>query len=818
MPRDGGVATRVSERPAESNANDIERTMGGDNVPSGITSIKNDGEVTHSEPTNQIALPPPLRTSIVGSTIQDITSYLQRPYELVHGKWSGASTSPLYSINCPVDIISSNTTFGQKMQGFLAFRATIVIRVQVNANRFQQGRLILHHVPQSVQQALSPGLWSCWKGALTQHRNVQLDANCDTEMILEVPYMSQSLAYDLMDGTGGVGTIYLSIYAPLKYGTGSSEAEYTIWASFKDIELHTPTMQSSFVAQGGSGRKLAPAVKEQKAAGVGPISGVATVIRDAADVFGGIPILSEVAGVTSWFANAVAGAASAFGWSNPPHLGPCERMRTEALPYHNNCDAVATPYYSGLMSQNSVALLPSLAGTDLDEMSLKFLLTRNSFYNNYTWSTTTTSGSTLLTLNLSPSTFAVTESDTYATGSMRIDYQNCTPLAYFSSFFAYWRGGFKVTLKFPKTEFHSGRLVLCWAPNYSSATPTLQNSAYLMREIIDMRMGSEFTYIIPYCSTKPYLRNGDSMGRLYLLVQNELVAPDTVSSTIDVLLEVAGASDFEVAAPVPSIYINPYIPNTFSAQSGFQGRLTPVFKAEGGEPHEGENPCKISDGAELLGGGIMTTDGHASALYCIGEKINSILQILKRRSEFRVVGPPTQIFQFDPWFRQWGTYNATTGYVAPTLSGDLFTMMTVCFGFLRGGVRIFNHDWSLTGTDGGAIAALLFEPDSDTPYLNYDGSVTAAPYAQSSLVIHTPSKAGGLEVQVPMYHRFHTMFGAYNYGATDSSSYAQRFRLKIVNNAAAYGNFSFGRAVGDDFQLGCFVSIPPMYVGSYNSA
>jgi hypothetical protein len=71
-----------------------------------------------------------------------------------------------------------------------------------------------------------------------------------------------------------------------------------------------------------------------------------------------------------------------------------------------------------------------------------------------------------------------------------------------------WRGSFVLTIKAAKTSFHSGRLMITYAPCDGtsfgvpgSAKLDLDKTNYCYREVIDLRDGSEWSFILPYAST-----------------------------------------------------------------------------------------------------------------------------------------------------------------------------------------------------------------------------------------------------------------------------------------------------------------------------
>jgi hypothetical protein len=782
--------------PTNTNIKDFKE--GSHSEDAGITTMVNDINAVVSERAHEVDLSEQYRQSVHGTADQDIKSYLTRPRVLNSINWTTASTSPLITYEIPFDILASNI-FAQKAQGFLGFRATAVVRLQVNATRFQQGRLILHYLPPNVADSDNPAVYSGWKGAMTQHPNVQLDAGTQTEATLKIPYATSFLGTELIGGFGKNGQVRLSIYSPLALTTGSSVAQITTWGYFEDVELFGPTAQSALIPQ--SGKNLSPSAKEVKA--TGPVSSLASTISSVGKELTKVPMLSSIAGPTAWFADLVGNTAKAFGFSKPTHVGEGNRTRLENAPYHNNCDGAELTNIMSLFPDASVASLP-VGRTDVDELSLQFMATKKSYFTEFNWTTSNTAGTTLFTTDVYPQNYSVSHIDTGAGPS--VGWIECTPLAFVGAFFAYWRGGITYTFKFPKTEFHSGRLVATFIPakGYSAGAPNLVDGAYLMREIFDMRLGNEFTITVPYTSVSPYLSRTETMGRLYLQVLNELVAPDTVPSTVAVLVEVAGAPDIEFEAPVNNVNLQPYIPKTYTIQAG-SVQLS--------------NPTALTDETNYIGGGKCFNDGNTSSLYCIGERITSFRQLLKRRSRIWVAGPPVEKFSIDPFFRQFASFDNTTGLVEPTMYGDLYNTLASIYAFGRGGMRFFT--WVLdTGGDATYWDA-WYQWNPVDPYLAYDGASNVNQYNFcGSWITHKPDLSGIAEFQVPQYMPTHARKNVQKAtSATYTGPDANPFRLKVDFNVTsiASDNFYVARAGADDIDLNLFVSIPPLVVLPHSS-
>jgi len=174
-----------------------------------------------------------------------------------------------------------------------------------------------------------------------------------------------------------------------------------------------------------------------------------------------------------------------------------------------------------------------------------------------------------------------------------------------------------------KTQFHSGRLRVSFRPYVYVDNATIQNMpAFSYTEEVDLSSGADFTFEVPFVSVRPWLHtyydvktslvSGDARntatGVVQVSVINPLVAPATVSTSVDILV-FAYMKDAQFAAPVRSP-ITPFnIPNV--AQIG-KPRIVPTTQTS--------DAVNFSD---------LSLAPYAS---CMGEVVSSTRQLLKRFS------------------------------------------------------------------------------------------------------------------------------------------------------------------------------------------
>lgn len=729
---------------------------------------------------------------------QDILAFLAKPVILRTDSFSAATVAGVIdAFNLPNELFSKEV-YKRKLQGFLGIRGTIVLRIQLNATKFQQGRLILAYTPMHAEADFaridSPT-------TVTQLPHVQIDLSTQTEATLEVPFVCNYTHFGLVSQEGEWARAYLYRYLPFRTGAGSTTCDYTIWAHMENVELVTPTANKGYIAQMAGDRLLKTkgskrtniSTQEAEHMAQGPVSSALSKISQVATVLEGIPVLSTFAAPVAWATQIGASIASIFGWSKPTNTLVTERRNITAYQQENNCDATDNVFSLGLMSSNQVSLLPGLGGTDVDEMALSYINSVNAYWNTVTWNTTQVSGTVIANMDMIPSGY-------YRTGNSGL--LNFTPIAFMSSLFRYYRGSLKFRFKFAKTIFHSGRLALAYVPGYNADGSTnavnLDESAYTYREILDLRDATEYEFTVPYASVRPYLRTDQAYGKILLIVLNPLVAPDTVSTTVDLAIEVCGDHDFELYDPIPTRWA-PATQGSLLAQMA-DDRVSTIH------PH--------TEGT--IGPSNIVARGTISSSLCVGERILSIKQLLSRACAFQTT-TPSDIGNFG--FRPFDMYNCVvdfpyTGTALIYSDTDYVTLFSSFYRFSRGGMCVRYQMTDVTATDGRYIVRKV---NDDTANLNPSYSSTTQTCV--SRVSENSSNGNTLGVLVPMYHPTHCRVNVPHTKATPLSLSVRgvepntNSQVLVVSNTS--GNSNNGvllRSTADDFQLGFFVGIPPMAV------
>jgi hypothetical protein len=728
--------------------------------------------------------------SALANPEQSLVDFLSKPIRISTGEFQTTDSGTTFGMFAVLTGILNNPIYAEKTRGFLGIKADVVLRLQCNANPFQQGRYVLAFIPTMGTNPNSP----IAGGYLLAHRfgmqqtsqlpHVELDINCDTECILRIPFSSAETMFSLrsassMDGHTDIGVAFMRPYVALSSVAGSTTASYTLWAHLENVELFGPTIPQM---AGGTLSEI-----ELKKSGLGPISGPLTKVSKAATIISEIPLLSDFASLTAFFADVGARAASAFGFSKPLTQQPITRMLRTTFPSAVNVDGVSHGVNLAYSEKNQLELMPGFAGSKFDEMSIDYIKSIPGYYKNVVWTTAHTADTVLYNAGMCPMEFTSQPSDN------GVLLTNFTPVAWLGTIFGVFRGSFVLRLKFVKTCFHSGRIMVTFIPiDHRFPIPTLTDVSlypYANRTIIDIREGNEATIGIPYTNNMNYLPVDQPYGYVILSVVDPLKAPATVSSSINILFEAFGGSDIEFAQP-KRLEWGPYWPT--AAQMG--------------------DPCEL-DYSTIGGASITPSDIFARS--CIGEKILSLRSLIKGFvpiPNFDHSVPVGNVYEFNPYavlvFKNAGPAQTTN----PTQRIDYFSYIGSVFAAMRGSVMFYGD----AAADVKWVARLQHE-ELTQPNTIYTGS-TIFPADGRSLINSQPVAHGNTAIEgaimlsVPYYNHYHSIPIADAVFHTTplpvNRDHMPPGLVTVVTNTST--NVTFSRACGDDFSFGGFVSVPPM--------
>lgn len=639
---------------------------------------------------NAVQSPLPMHHSLLKNMVGDldhsIKSFLSRPYNIYSGSitTSDVQNTEKHALYLFSDLFSGRTYYKEKLHGVTGFRATTHYRVQTNANRFQQGRLMVTFFPGSgdcsvhASKSLSMVLRS-------QLPRTELDINVCNEATLVVPYVNTVPYYlFLRPGDSFLGHIATSVYSPLYTGSGGeNEYDFSIWVHFTDVELFWPGDTLPQSGSSGGRVKNRKLIELEVPSKDRPVSYALNTISAAANALARIPLLSSYVAPIAWASAIGAKVATSFGYCKPNSNSKDVLVLRQTQGWANGTGRNLGENL-GLFEDNKVVVMSDIGGSGVDQMSLKYVLRIPTYYDTFSFPTTSGPGTLLVSYNVRPQDFRVQLADNVFAP---------TPLNYFSRMFAFYRGGITLRIKAVKTEFHTGRLRVIVS---NAGTPN--DLAYSISKIIDLKEASEWTFDVPYMAPSLYspCNSPDVWPVLQFYVLNELRAPETAASVVKFLVEVCGGNDFEFANPVTPA-------NTRISVSRLPSNLPPT---DYGNPVFGNNPGITFHAQD--GSGDLEEDSHTlegdfplanvpifppsldPSLMCIGERITTLKQLATRPSYYLTTSNASFAFNVD-----YIDANLDMNAVQPfrRLCTDIGTasflnLIRMCYAFNRGSINV----------------------------------------------------------------------------------------------------------------------------------
>lgn len=805
-----------------------------------IVTMNDDAQVERTALPGYVNIGGTIKDSGVSSKLHDLKAFLSRPLVCFQGTWTSISGPGAELVNMQMPTACfSKSSIQEKLRGFYGFRAKMVVEVQINAQRFQQGRLVVAYMPNPVDPTVSNERISSAFSRLqyiTQLPHVDLDCT-ETAAQLEVPYVSPQLYYDLTDGRGCYGSLHVFVYSPIAAVAGPLNCDLTVWCHFEDIEVVYPTIvgpAGPLVAQAG-------VVKRRKGAGVGqldssstelasrnlgPISTFLNKVSTAAGIVAEVPLISSFAFPVAWVSDVFSRSAQVFGLSKPTVSAPPKPVQLRGFAQMNNFNSADHSMKMGLAADNALQHMPGFAGSNLDEMSIPYLCGIPAFVDNYYWNTTQAEGYRLIRKYISPCAANVInpEQNLFKFETLGTHFLRHTPpFSYIAHAFRRWRGGITFTFKVVKTEFHSGRLLAVFVPlglGNASTADDYTNSQYCYRQVFDLRESSEFTITVPYVNLQPWTDCINGTGYLNIYILNELKCPDSVNPAVDILVEISGAPDMEFQFPTglknltPAVYLPPSGQSIMAPSGGGSTELTAgVDTSVEVFPQSGLTPANYSDKInpidhENVGGQMIEP-----LAYCVGEAIRSLRQLMKRYCCVYETPAAATLGIFCPFANYLPTVSATTLGTLANHRIDMLSYFGPLFAFNRGSVRYKVMIPALTA--GSCFSALLFPNDNTSQSTQFGSAAATSTNVLDNRALTFTQFSGGIEVEVPAYQRGHCRFSNVLTPTQSASIGGPWFadqQLAICSNernTIATTSFVY-RAIGDDYSLGFFIGTLPL--------
>lgn len=735
----------------------------------------------------------PVKDKLYGPTPYDsnaIADFLAKPVRIAGGELLTTDTTNLVKYTTSIsNLLNAYQIWYRKIAGYNLIRATFNVKIVINANPFQQGRVVLNFIPGWRHlDSFEQGAFNLTLGQVTTSPNVELDIQ-STSAEFSIPYISPYSYFDRTENVYDWGTIWLRVMEPLATGSGgATSCEYAIFGHWTDVELAGPIFGPEMSSQGP--RKTVKKVlsrESTKSSAKGWVESAA----DKAYRLGGILEEFGVPGSSlfSAAADAVGAVANIFGWSKPLNLSMPMYTVNNPVRGLNVYDTANNAESFGLSIAPLVEPSTAVFGAAKDEMNFEYLKAIPAYTDRFVFSTSNVYGDLLYSKQIAPRDLLV--SSTKTVGTATLQYRTGAPAFWMSHHFSKYRGGVKMTIKFVKTQYHSGRISISFLP-IPSGSVTFDESVYVLREIVDLRVSSEITLVLPWIKPQNYLDPSRAMGVLQIRVLNELRAPETASQSIASLVYFSGADDFELACPTASST------RVFTPQMDNSAPTTLVHKGIGdsevGKIDYHENILSVSDPFISL-----------KQLFNCSRRIWSASANLTNQSG--VIAPfglGLSRFTVDT-----GQYTEPNSFIL-----DYLQLFSHGFAFFRGGVRItrtFN-----AGTVGG-IAGVYSIPGTTVAdtlagagvSVGTSANLIGTRYNYNTLAVSTTR---GLDANIPFWNTTPISYVRYSaLGSTDypALDYYPDMRLYFSLTNATTEVFRSGM---DDYAVGYFRGFMPLAI------
>ncbi|APG76832.1 hypothetical protein 2 [Beihai picorna-like virus 43] len=496
----------------------------------------------------------------------DINTFLSRPVKIQSIDWTIGGTirtsfSPWYDF-------FNHSSIKNKIQNYNYINCKLKVKFMINASPFYYGAALASY---GVLEAFAPNPianvidypFQCV--LYSQRPHIWIYPSNSEGGTLELPFVYFKEWLDLTSSNDitNMGSIMLITPTTLGNANGITGKNITIsiYAWAEDVKLCGPTISAAMQADEDEYD--------------GPISLPASAIANAAGALSRIPIIKPFATATTMIASNVARFASLFGFTNAPVIESVKPYKS--MNFHSFASSeISQPIEKlTLDPKNELSIDNRIIGLDgEDELIITSLAQRENFLCSCAWSESDAVDHLLFAANVSP---GLAVSDVVS----GVDHIHFPILSWIAQNFVYWRGDIIFTFKFICTQYHRGRVLICWDPSANLSTTVGGTSTNLSR-IVDINEETEVEVRVNYNQLLGYRRcahdtsvlqwtnSGGALtspsvydnGCLSVRVLTEQTSP-VASASIHMLVSIRGAENIEFANPrLPYENYQVYIPQS----------------------------------------------------------------------------------------------------------------------------------------------------------------------------------------------------------------------------------------------------------------
>jgi hypothetical protein len=624
----------------------------------------------------------------------------------------------------------------------------------------------------------------------------------ETTMVqLRVPFLNTS-EFRLTNDSSIYGSLSLVYVLPVQYAVTNTSPTVNLYIHLENLEFYGAAAENTTTVTLQSGKPMNKEFEQDAYPFSSSLSSMSKSLRFLAL---GVPSISSIAGPLSWFTQKAAGAVRAFGYAKPIIQEPPKRVYDAKHVYEVNTDLPSASTTLGPYMSNQVGVHPSFAASDVDEMSLSFVLSQWGQVFVGSLSTANAVNDLVYATPLCPMCFwfraPVATTDV---GNLRppevapTDTNAIIPTHVMSvaNCFRLFKGGFVFRFTFAKTKFHAGRVLVSYTPQFGDFNPSASTTVvgvpttrslvapqpFGYSKVFDLRDSSVFEFEVPFVSGTPYIRTFSTSGTLAMRVLDPLLAPETVSTTVPFLVEVKGANDLEFAVPRAPLYF--------------------------------ARPCGV---VHLQSGQVVSTIKPQASEMCVGEAVSSVKTLITIPfvgKSVDVAAAALRAYPTIPWW--WYPQQDTTLPAIAARSGSfsLGGYWGTHYLYARGGTEY--HCYAETGE------WVVNSFPTDFNDVSANATVLKGSGASNPTVVNPE---GHVHIRVPYYSQFARSLTTYmndilftSNGYSSSSSvpgaeYAGLFglgKLKFTHRSTAAVPAIVTRAAADDAMLGHYMGPVPL--------
>lgn len=559
-----------------------------------------------------------------------LDKFFQRPVEIHKGTW--AVGAGLNTVIDPWSLFYNNVRVQNRVTTFAMLRSKLRLKIVINGNGFYYGRAIASYLPFQNLDALSYTVDQEDLVTATQRPKIFMNPTLSMGGEMEIPFHYFLNNHTTISGSyDNLGSLWIRSLNALKHANASTgSVSYSVFAWAEDITLSGLTSLDAAAISPQSGEEIDMANK------TGVVSGPATTVSKISGAMDQLPWIGGYAKATSMVAGKVAKAASALGYCRPPLTKAPDPVRPTNVSSLANINVPDTVNKLSLDHKQELTIDPTIAGYGGgDTLDFKEIVSRESYIDTFTWSTSSASDTLLRSLRVDPCHTIIR--NVFGKSGSAYMFPSTAAVA---TPFRYWTGDLRFRIQVVCSNFHKGRLKIVYDPYIVTGTDHF-NTNFV--EVVDIADKTDFTITLRPGQTSTWMEHSlpgrdpeTSMrssfplsfapfgnGVLSIFVLNELTAPnETIDNDVEINVYLSAGDDFEVANPWE--YVDRFV---FDTQSGIEADVenTPEVNAP-----EQEQDDQMAVTHEIP---------QYTPLVFMGESISSFRTLLKRYNRWTSYGP-----------------------------------------------------------------------------------------------------------------------------------------------------------------------------------